>query len=257
VTKKFRALPALISLEGIAELRRIERDAAGWRFGAAATLTEIQEATRGEIPALEKMLRVFASRPIRNRATLGGNLCTASPIGDLAPVLLALGARVVLRSPQGERVIPLSDFFVGYRRTALAPDEVLVAAEVPRLGPGERATSFKVSKRRELDISAVSAGFWVRLDGSGRVAEARLAYGGMAATPARAWSAESALLGKSWSEATARAAMPLLDRDFHPIDDHRRRVAKNLLLAFWLETRDRPAPVLLQRPTSTVHREVL
>jgi xanthine dehydrogenase small subunit len=261
VTKRFRTLPVLVSLEGIAELRRVERTDTHWHLGAAATLTEIQEAMGGEIPAMEKMLRFFASRQIRNRATLGGNLCTASPIGDMAPVLLALDARVVLRSGAGARSIPLCDFFVAYRKTALCPGEVLEWVEVPHVPPRARATSFKVSKRRELDISAVSAGCFVTLDSAGRVAEARVAFGGMAAMPKRAAAVEAALRGRPWSEATVRAAQDCLDRDFTPISDHRgsawyrREVARNLLLGFWLETRDRPAPSLAPRPTSTIHAE--
>jgi xanthine dehydrogenase small subunit len=259
VTKRFRALPLVISLEGIPELRAVTREATHWSVGAGATLTEIQEAMRAEIPALEKMLRFFASRQIRNRATIGGNLCTASPIGDLAPVLLALGARVVLRSAAGERTLPLTDFFVSYRRTALSPGEILAAVEIPHPPAAARLSSYKVSKRRELDISAVAAGCFVLLDGSGRVAEARLAFGGMAAVPARARHLEAALLGRPWTEESVRGALGALDSDFRPISDHRAsawfrgQVAKNLILGFYLETREAPQPRLHPRPTSTVH----
>jgi xanthine dehydrogenase small subunit len=261
VSKYFRTLPTVISVEGIPELRRISREATHWSFGAAATLTEIQEATRGGIPVLEKMLRVFASRQIRNRATIGGNLCTASPVGDLAPVLLALGARAVLCGPGGARSLPIDQFFVGYRRTALAPDEVLAAVLVPDLPKGARAASYKVSKRRELDISTVAAGCYVRLDSAGRVAEARFGYGGMAALPRRARAVEDALVGRPWNEASVRAVMPLLETDFRPISDlrgsawYRSLVAKNLLLGFYLETREHLVPALCPRPTSTVHLE--
>jgi xanthine dehydrogenase small subunit len=261
VTKRFRRLPAVISLEGVAELRRIERHEDRWSVGATATLTELQEAMHGEIPALEKMLRFFASRQIRNRATVGGNLCTASPIGDLAPVLLALGARVRLASATGTRTLALDDFFVAYRKTALRPGEVLASIEIPHPPPDARASSYKVSKRRELDISAVAAGCFVRLDGDGRVREVRLAFGGMAPTPARARAVEEALRGAAWNEASIAAAQPHIDTDFRPLSDHRGsawfrgRVAKNLLLGFYLETRDRPAPALQDRPTSTVHLE--
>lgn len=261
VTKRFRTLPVVVSLEGIPELHRISRSDRAWTIGAAATLTEVQEALRGEIPALEKMFRVFASRQIRNRATVGGNLCTASPIGDLAPVLLALGARVLLRSAEGERTLPLDEFFVGYRKTALGPGEILYAVEVPHPPATARVTSFKVSKRRELDISTVAAGCFVRLDDAGRVAEARLAYGGMAATPARARGAEAALLGRPWNEDTVREAMARIDGDFRPISDlrgsawYRATVARNLLLAFWLETRGRPQPAPIPLPSATVQLE--
>jgi xanthine dehydrogenase small subunit len=261
VTKRFQAPPLLVSVEHVPELRRIERTAEGFRVGAAATLTELQEALGLAVPPVEKMLRVFASRQIRNRATVGGNLCTASPIGDLAPVLMALGARVNLASRGGNRSLPLDEFFVSYRKTALRPGEVLASVDIPLVPAGVRASSFKVSKRRELDISAVSAGMWVRVGGDGRVEEARLAYGGVAATPARARATEAALVGLPWSEASVRDAMPLVDRDFTPISDHRgsawyrAQVAKNLLLGFFLETQAGLAG-LDPRPTATVQLKV-
>jgi xanthine dehydrogenase small subunit len=258
VTKKFRVIEHLIALEAITELRAIEVTDTRVRIGAGATLTEIQEQVGLRLPPLEKMLRFFASRQIRNRATLGGNLCTASPIGDLAPVLLGLGADLILRGPGGDRTVPIDEFFLSYRKTALQPGEVLWAASIPVPGPDVRATSFKVSKRRELDISAVAAGCSVRLDPAGVVTEARLAFGGMAAVPARARRAEEALVGRPFTEASVRAAMPLLAEDFRPIDDHRGSgwyrltVASNLLLGFFLETRHGSPPAPVGRPVATV-----
>ncbi len=176
VTKRFRRLPGLVvSLDDCAELKRCERTAGGWRIGAGATLTEVEDFLAGEIPIFDEMLRWFASRQIRNRATLGGNLVTGSPIGDSAPVLLALGASVELASVRGTRVVELQEFFLGYRQTALALDEVMTAVMVPR---GEGGAFFKVSKRQEMDISIVSAAF-VRVGN-----EVRCAFGGVAATPA-------------------------------------------------------------------------
>ena len=130
--KRHQAFPLLISIEGVLELGRIEHDEARFRVGGGATLTALEEALDGQLPAIGKMLRVFASRAIRNRATLAGNLVTASPIGDMAPVLLALGARLVLASVRGERTVPLDDFFLGYRKTALAADELVRWIEIPR-----------------------------------------------------------------------------------------------------------------------------
>ncbi|MEY2879314.1 MAG: hypothetical protein RLZZ15_1694 [Verrucomicrobiota bacterium] len=132
LNKKFRKFPALISVEGVAELTRIRATAGEWRIGAAATLTAIEEALAGEFPSVAKMLAVFAARQIRNRATLGGNLVTASPIGDSAPVLLTLDASVVLASTLGERTVALADFFTGYRQTQLRPDEVMKEIVLPR-----------------------------------------------------------------------------------------------------------------------------
>jgi xanthine dehydrogenase small subunit len=259
VTKRFEALPLVISLEGIAELRAIRREAGGMTLGATAPLSEVHDAVRADFPALDKMLRVFASRQIKNRATLGGNLCSASPIGDLAPVLLALGARVRLLSRRGERELPLDELFLGYRKTALAPGEILASVFVPNLPNNAKATSFKVAKRRELDISAVSAGCYVELDPSGEVAVARLAFGGMAPTPARARSVEAALLSRPWSEESIEAVVPLIDHDFKPVSDHRGSawyrsvVAKNLIRGFYFESSGRVGPQPSAQPTATVH----
>src|SRR5262249_9763982 len=146
-------------------------------------------------------------------------------IGDMAPVLLALGADVVLASVRGERTIPLDDFFVGYRKTALAPDEIVLRVLVPRKpAPGVArriADSFKVSKRRELDISIVAAGFAVDLDAAGTVVAARLAFGGVAATPVRARRAEDALVGRAWNRAVVTAACAAIANELTPIDDVR------------------------------------
>ncbi len=219
--KKFRAFPLLISTEAVASLRRVERTATHWVIGGAATLTQVEEATAGALPTLDKMLRVFAARQVRNRATVAGNLVTASPIGDLAPVLLALDAEVELASVAGARVVPLAGFFTGYRATVMRRDEVMTAVRVPHAPEGvtRRAESYKVSKRRELDISIVAAAFSVDLDAQGVVRRARLAYGGVAATPSRALDAERALEGRPWSD--ARSILPTLAATFAPIRDAR------------------------------------
>src|SRR4029434_770916 len=156
-----------------------------------------KEALAPEFPALAKMLGLFGSRQIRNRATLGGNLVTASPIGDSAPVLLSLDAEVIVASPHGKRVMPLEEFFVGYRKTALAADEVLRSVFIPF--PRGKHEFFKVSKRREMDISTVAVAFLVEVDSAGCVAQARLAFGGVAPTPVRALKTEAALLGQPWT----------------------------------------------------------
>jgi xanthine dehydrogenase small subunit len=220
ITKKFKQFPALISTEAVAELRAITAADAEWRIGGAATLTQIEEMLGDEYPSLKKMLLVFASRQIRNRATMAGNLATASPIGDCAPVLLAHDARLLLASAQGERVVPLDEFFVSYRKTALQPGEILSAILLPRRLPG-RCEFFKVSKRRELDISIVAAAFRVDVDAGGRVREARLAYGGVAPTPVRARKTERALFGQPWTAETIERIRPILESEFTPISDLR------------------------------------
>lgn len=243
INKAHKRYPLLISTEGVAELAHISRTEDMLVVGASASLTALEESLDGEFPQLQKMLRVFASRPIRNRASLGGNLVTASPIGDLAPVLLSLDAEVNLASAKGKRTLKLTDFFLAYRKTALAPDEVMVSVSIPRIHASkfELLASYKVSKRRELDIAIVSAGFYLKLNDSGQVTAARLAYGGVSATPSRARNTEEFLAGKPWCEATVIAAKKVLATEFSPIDDvratqvFRRELILSLFEKFWLQ----------------------
>ena len=258
VTKRFEELPALISLEGIPELRQVTSNSDTWRIGAATLLSDLETQTAKGLPLLARMLRFFASRQIKNRATLGGNLCNASPIGDMAPVLMALSAQAVLASRLGERRVPLDRFFLDYRKTALEAKEILSSVEVPVPGPEWKLGAYKVSKRRELDISAVCSAFAVRLDEQGQVAEIRLCYGGMAATTRRAASTEAALLGQVWNRESVDRALVQLSEDFQPIDDQRgsgwfrATLARNLLLGFFLETEATPFHSLPDRPSSTL-----
>ena len=164
-------------------------------------------------------LRLFASPPLRNRATLGGNLATASPIGDGAPLLLALDARVQLASQRGRRTIPLASFFTSYRRTALAPDELIAAIEIPKPLP-EFVRFYKVAKRRMDDISTVAAAMAMDWDASGRIARARFAFGGVAAVPLRALAAEEAVArGQRWNDAAVERVQAALERTLR---SHRR-----------------------------------
>ena len=223
ITKRFKKFPTLISFEAVPELKEIRSTDSDWHIGAAVTLTRIEEKMAEEFPALGRMLRVFGSRQIRNRATMGGNIVTASPIGDSAPVLLALDAKVVLVSLVGrntaprngnggagsglsERTIPIGEFFVAYRKTALLPGEILktiIVSRFPaRAGGSRKFEWYKVSKRREMDISTVAACFVVDWDKRGIVRHVRLAYGGVAALPSRARRVEEALIGKPWMEET-------------------------------------------------------
>ena len=252
--KKLRALPRLVSTEGVPELRRCAIAGGELIIGGAATLTQLEEAIagepeRGRLHGLRKMLGVFAARAIRNRATVAGNLVTASPIGDLAPVLLSLDAELVLRSLRGERRLPLDEFFVGYRKTQLAPDELVLAIVVPLAateGHTVRATSFKVSKRRELDISIVAAGLLLEQDERGRIGKARLAFGGVAATPVRARETEALLVGRALDDETLALAEASLARAFNPIDDvrggagFRRGLLGSLLRKFLLDEESPP-----------------
>jgi xanthine dehydrogenase molybdopterin binding subunit/xanthine dehydrogenase small subunit len=218
INKRHVRYESLISLEGIEALRIIEKTESLWKIGAAASLVDVEEALAGEFPAFDQVTRLFASRQIRHRATLGGNLVTASPIADSPPVLLALDASVVLASLTGERVVPLSKFFTGYRKTILRDDEIMVSILLPR-GLAGRCEFFKVSKRREMDISTVSAAFRIVVDDDGFVTEARLAYGGVAATPARALKTEAALIGQPL--AATDEILAVLDSEFTPLTDLR------------------------------------
>jgi xanthine dehydrogenase molybdopterin binding subunit/xanthine dehydrogenase small subunit len=208
----------LISLDGIDALKEISKTSSHWILGASAPLTDVESALAGKFPMIDHLMRLFASRQIRHRATLGGNLVTASPIGDSAPVLLALDASVRLESHTETRELPLHEFFTGYRRTVMREDEILTAVLLPRQLAG-RCRFFKVSKRREMDISTVSAAFRIATDAAGTITEARLAYGGVAATPARARKTEQALIGRTLE--ASPEILDLLASEFSPLDDLR------------------------------------
>jgi len=258
VTQRHVRFPCLVSVEHLPELQGIRAIAGGLSIGAAVPLSDLEAHTTASHPPMARMLRFFGARQIKHRATLGGNICNASPIGDTPPVLLAMDATLVALSRDGERRIPIDQFFTGYRETALSPGEVLARVELPFVPDGARAASYKVSKRRELDISAVCSAYVVQTDDANLVTHARVAYGGMAATPLRATQAEAALLGQPWTEATVAAAAAALAQDFTPLDDHRgsawyrATVARNLLLGFYEETTLELMPALPDRPTATV-----
>jgi xanthine dehydrogenase small subunit len=212
--------PAFIALDRIAELQALEVDAQRVRIGAGVSLSRIERELAGVFPALDQMLHWFAARQVRNRATVGGNLGSASPIGDLLPVLLALDARIELAGPQGRRSLDADGFFLDYRRTARAEDELIVAVEIPRRARLHNA-SLKAAKRPSDDISIVAASFALGFDAQQRIEHARLAYGGVAAIPRRAKVVEAFLLGRALDAATVAEASARLEAEFAPIDDHR------------------------------------
>jgi xanthine dehydrogenase small subunit len=243
-----QSFPVLISLEAVAELHQFNQTADWVEIGAAVPLSQIEANLRGVFPSFDAMLIWFAARQIRNRATIGGNLGTASPIGDLSPVLLALDAQVRLASAAGERVIALSDFFIAYRQTALQPGEVIVSVKIPRIlttGAVRRLSqSYKVGKRGTDDISIVAAAFTIDLDCTDRIVHARLAYGGVAATPVRAIAIEGWLIGQPWTRSTVQQAKPLLRAAFTPLTDlrgsanYRQLLVANLFEKFFVEHSD-------------------
>ncbi|PIV32039.1 MAG: xanthine dehydrogenase small subunit [Lysobacterales bacterium CG02_land_8_20_14_3_00_62_12] len=212
--------PVLIALDRIAELQRLEVTADSVWIGAGVSLSRIEKALADVVPTLAQMLPWFAARQVKNRATLGGNLGSASPIGDLLPVLLALDAEVHCRGQDGERVIPIDGYFLDYRKTALRADELILGVRLPR-PPGLRSAAYKVAKRPTDDISIVAAVFALRLDSQQTVQTVRLAYGGVAATPSRARITEAYLLGKPLNAETVLHAQELLEGEFTPLGDHR------------------------------------
>ena len=258
VTQRHIQFPCLVSVEHLDALKGIVELPGALSVGAAVPLADLEAHTATSHPPMARMLRYFGARQIKHRATLGGNVCNASPIGDTPPVLLALDATMVALSRSGERRIPASEFFTGYRETALVKGEVLARIELPLIPEGARVGAYKVSKRRELDISAVAAVFFIETDAEERVTQARLAYGGMAATPKRALEAERALLGEPWNQESLERALEALSRDFQPLSDHRgsawyrATVAQNLLRGFFVETRDEAMPSLPLAHSGTV-----
>lgn len=257
ITKKNQRFECLVAVHGLPGLRGITADTGGWRIGAATPLSDVEAHFETRLPTFARMLRFFGSRQIKNSGTLGGNVCNASPIGDTPPVLLALDATLVVRGPGGERRIGIDAFFLGYRKTALADDELLVAIEIPKPDGNTRLSSYKVSKRREMDISAVAASFSVRVE-EGVITAARMAFGGMAATPARAPSVEAALVGQPFEAASFEAAAAKIPTDFTPLSDHRgsawyrTKVASNLVIGFFEDVRRSPQPQLADRPSHTL-----
>jgi xanthine dehydrogenase small subunit len=241
VTKQLRRLPQVLSIGEVAQLRAIVRADDGMSIGAAVPLEEAYRALREWYPHLEELHRRFAGRPIRNCGTLCGNVANGSPIGDSMPALIALGATVHLRKGTARRTLPMEAFYLGYQKKDLAPGEFVESVRVPAPQSGYRYAAYKISKRKDQDISAVCLGISVQVQ-AGRIVSTRIAFGGMAAIPMRAHAAEQALQDQPWAEASVRRAMSALAQDFAPLTDvratrsYRSAVAANLLLRFWLES---------------------
>lgn len=217
-----RGLPApttWIALDRIAALQQIEVAPDCVRIGAGVALSRLETELAGIFPALDQLLPWFAARQVKNRATLGGNLGSASPIGDLLPWLLAHDAVIEVRGPGGARELAIDSYFCGYRQTLLAADELIVAVRVPRSKAWQAA--YKVAKRQADDISIVAAVFVLAQDADTRVSHVRLAFGGVAAVPTRALAVESWLLGRTLDAATLADAANRLRDAFTPLSDHR------------------------------------
>ncbi|MGI9822686.1 xanthine dehydrogenase small subunit [Agromyces sp. Marseille-Q5079] len=219
VNLRGRRAPLVVAIEQLDELRTLTVGDDVIEIGASLSLSEIEQRLDGGVPLLAKLFPQFASRLIRNRGTIGGNLGTGSPIGDTPPALLALGASVVLASVDGEREVDLAEYFTGYRQTVRAGNELIRAIRIPL--PLAEVTAFhKISKRRFDDISSVAIAFALDIR-DGVVTDARIGLGGVAATPLRALATEAALIGRPWSIATVRAASAVLRAEGTPMSDHR------------------------------------
>ncbi len=241
VTKMHRQFPQVLDLTRVEELRRIEAYENHIAIGAAVSLTDAFAALVAQRPQLKTFANRFAGLPVRNSGTLGGNVANGSPIGDSMPLLIALGAHVVLLSLRGHRDLPLEDFYTGYRRNVLAPDEVLAWIKVPRPRPGELLRAYKISKRYDDDISAVCLVIAAQLR-EGVMTHVGIGAGGVAATPARAVRTEALLRGQPWTQEAAHRAADTLRSEFQPISDmrassaYRAEVLGNLMQRFWLES---------------------
>ena len=228
-----------VALDALPELRELRWTENHVQIGAGLNLSEIERRLEGKVPLLADLFPQFASRLIRNSATLGGNLGTASPIGDSPPALLALDAALVLASLNDEREVPLPDYFTGYRQTVLKPGELIRAVRIP-LPLAPISAFYKVAKRRFDDISSVAAGLALELDGNA-VRSIRIGLGGVAATPIRARNTEAALEGQPWTLETVRKAARVMGAEGTPLDDHRASAAyraamlEQLLLKFFHE----------------------
>jgi len=241
VTKMHKQFGRVLDVTKVRELRRVEPYRHHIAIGAAVPLADAFAALVADRPQLKTFAQRFAGLPVRNSGTLGGNVANGSPIGDSMPLLIALGANVVLMSVRGHRELPLEQLYTGYRRNVMAPDEVLAWIKVPRPVPGEMLKAYKISKRYDDDISAVCLVINLRVE-HGRVARASIGAGGVAATPVRAARTEAALLGAPWTLETALAAAAALRAEFQPISDmrasaaYRSEVLGNLMQRFWLES---------------------
>ncbi|MDW3207912.1 MAG: xanthine dehydrogenase small subunit [Alphaproteobacteria bacterium] len=250
ITKFMREIAPAVFIGHLTELKRIDVDDDGVTLGSGVTYSECEPVIAAHFPHLTDYWRRIGGWQVRNMGTVGGNIANGSPIGDTPPVLIALGAEITLRRGRERRVVKLEDFFIDYGKQDREAGDFVESIRIPFADPSARLAAYKISKRRDEDISSVCGGFCVTFD-CGLVKDVRLAFGGMAATPKRAMTAEAALRGREWTETTVAEAMKALSQDFAPISDwrasaeYRATVAANLLRRFYLETTDAEKSVRL------------
>ena len=241
VTKQLRDLDVVIYTGNIAPLKTITVTDDAVEIGAAASLTDAMPVMSEHFPALDELFLRFASPPIRNAGTLGGNVANGSPIGDSMPALIVLGTSLIIRKGSATRELPLNEFYIAYQQTALRAGEFIERLRIPMPTSEQHIASYKLSKRFDQDISAVCAAYRLTLEDN-RVTDVRIAYGGMAEIPKRAERTEEALTGEVWNEDAVATAAATLAQDFTPLSDmrasadYRAQTAVNLLRRFYLES---------------------
>ncbi|CAH0341527.1 xanthine dehydrogenase small subunit [Rhizobium sp. CECT 9324] len=246
VTKQMRVLDPVVFINHLDELQDIVVTPEGITLGAGVSYSTAFETLRQEIPAFARLITRIGGQQVRNMGTIGGNVANGSPIGDTPPVLIALGATVTLRSAMGIRTLPLEDFFIDYGKQDRQPGEFVERLFVPRPKTESALAIYKISKRRDEDISALCGAFHLETDASSVVTHIRIAFGGMAGTPKRARAVEAALYGKSFTQDAVDSARDAFDRDYQPLTDwrataeYRQLTAKNLLTRFFLEVSGTP-----------------
>ena len=250
VTKFLKDISPVVFLGHLDELRQVDVTKDAIRIGSGVSYTDSRAAMAADYPHLGAFWDRIAGWQIRSMGTIGGNVANGSPIGDTPPVLIALGASITLRKGGTRRSMPIGDFFIAFGKQDISDGEFLENITVPRPKTNEMHAAYKISKRRDEDISSVCAAFNVTVE-NGKITAARIAFGGMAATPKRAASAEAALIGADWSEAAIMQAADGLGKDFQPLtdwrasSDYRLQVSKNLFRRFWLEQQGEGTPVRL------------
>jgi len=253
VTKQMRDIAPVVFIAGLDELKTLVVKDGTITIGAGVTYTEALETLSQHIPALGPLITRIGGQQVRNMGTIGGNIANGSPIGDTPPALIALGSTLTLRKGAERRTISLQDFFIAYGKQDRQPGEFVEAVHVPVPSASEKFAVYKVTKRRDEDITATLGAFRLSLAADGTVAAITIAYGGMAATPKRASAVEKALVGQPWTEATVEAAMEKYAEDYAPLTDmrataeYRALVARNLLLRFYMETTSGGTPVQVSR----------
>ncbi|OLP59446.1 xanthine dehydrogenase small subunit [Xaviernesmea oryzae] len=243
VTKQMREIAPVVFINGLDALQTIEETPEGVTLGAGVSYSAAYPLLSRLYPAFGRLIDRIGGDQVRNMGTIGGNVANGSPIGDTPPALIALGATLTLRSKKGSRSLPLQNFFIQYGRQDRQPGEFVESLFIPALAPDAHFSVYKISKRRDEDISALCGAFHLRLDADGKVKTLSIAFGGMAGTPKRASQTEAAMIGRLWTEETVALGQAALAKDFQPLTDwrasaaYRNLAAANLLTRFYLETR--------------------